>query len=284
MGAWRATVIARIERDVHHRRPVGPDGFIVGAAAIDLPRPGAPAVLLLHGGGDTPQTLRGLAESLHARGYAVHVPVLAGHGRTIRDFRRVTAEGWLRDMRVEYDALLAESGWVAVIGLSMGGALAVSLAAERRELPALGLIAPYLSMPRAIRAAARAAPVWGIVVPLVRSGGGRSIWDPDAAQQNLAYGVFSSVALHALYRTVQHAAESLPKIESPTLMVQSKDDNRIPRSDAQRSFDQLGARDKELVWVEGAGHVLTVDYGREQLFTLFGEWLDSRRSLTRASA
>ena len=45
------------------------------------------------------------------------------------------------DMRARHDS-------VFVVGLSMGGALSVLVAAEQNEIPALVLIAPYLGMPR----------------------------------------------------------------------------------------------------------------------------------------
>jgi esterase/lipase len=35
----------------------------------------------------------------------------------------------------------------------------------------------------------------------------------------------------------------------------------------------LGAREKRLVWTEGAGHIITVDYGRERVFTEVEKWL-----------
>src|SRR5437763_4600283 len=72
--------------DALRRLPVGRDGIIAGAQGFELRRGSdAPAVLLLHGGGDTPQTLRYLAEYLHARGYNVRASPLPGHGRTLRE-------------------------------------------------------------------------------------------------------------------------------------------------------------------------------------------------------
>ena len=33
------------------------------------------------------------------------------------------------------------------------------------------------------------------------------------------------------------------------------------------------ARDKKLVWTQGAGHIITVDYGRERVFNEVESWL-----------
>ena len=267
------------------QRAVGPDGIVAGAEPIALAHgPDAPALLLLHGGGDTPQTLRYLATYLHGRGYAVRAPLLPGHGRSIEDFARVNAADWLDAARASLRELRENHAWVGVVGLSMGGALAVRLAAEHADLPALGLLAPYLSMPRDVALAARLAPLWGFAVPYVRSlepGARRSINDPEEDARNLAYGVFTPAALRALRTTVVRAFAALPRVVVPTLMVQSREDNRILPDDAQRAFDQLGARDKKLVWIEGAGHVITVDYGRDHVFETLGRWLDGHRAARR---
>jgi len=65
---WRWRLVRRIEHAVSARLPVGSSGMIAGAEGFELAREGAPAVLLLHGGGDTPQTLRQLATYLHEAG------------------------------------------------------------------------------------------------------------------------------------------------------------------------------------------------------------------------
>ncbi|HKO14775.1 MAG TPA: alpha/beta fold hydrolase [Gemmatimonadaceae bacterium] len=286
---WLRRGARRIERASDARFPRGSAGVVVGAETIDLPigTAGAPAVLLLHGGGDTPQTLRYLAGFLHARGYAVRAPLLPGHGRTLRDFARVSASGWTEAARAEYGVLREQHDWVAIVGLSMGGALAVQLAAESVELPALGLLAPYLSMPPSIAFAARFARLWGLIVPYVSAGVSAarpSIQDEQERIQSLSYGVFAARALRALRETVRRADAALPRVAAPTLMIQSRQDNRISERNGQRAFDRLGASEKRLVWTEGAGHVITVDRGREHVFELVREWLDTHRQRRQAIA
>jgi carboxylesterase len=70
---------------------------------------------------------------------------------------------------------------------------------------------------------------------------------------------------------------TLPKVKAPTLMIQSRQDNRISIDNAKRTFDLLGSPEKQLVWTEGAGHVITVDFGYERVFELTSDWLDRHR-------
>src|SRR6476646_9634406 len=89
-GGWwrRRHMRAMVARTLRHST-LGPDGIVVGGESFTLERVGAPAVLLLHGGGDTPQTLRYLANELYARGFHVSAPLLPGHGRTLSAFERI---------------------------------------------------------------------------------------------------------------------------------------------------------------------------------------------------
>jgi carboxylesterase len=276
--AWRTRYLRAVERRSMRGRTLGSDGVVVGGEGFDLRRANAPAILVLHGAGDTPQTVRYLADFLYARGFAVSAPLLPGHGRTIREFANVSADALMNSASAHYGELRAAHGWVGVVGVSMGGALAVQLAAETPDLPALVLISPYLEMPRSVARAARWARVWGPVVPFVSSTDGLSILDPAERERNLAYGAFAARALFALYTTVRRGASRLPKVAAPTLMIQSREDNRISVDAGTRAFAALGSADKRLEWLTGAAHVVTVDYGRERVFELVDDWMRAHQT------
>ncbi len=122
-------------------RDADPAAVLKGAETIDLQEEGSDGVLLLHGFGDTPQTLSLLASRLHKCGYGVLVPLLPGHGRTMEAFTRSRADEWIDAARNSLLEMRDRSKAVSVVGLSMGGALAVLLAAEFRRNPlALGRI------------------------------------------------------------------------------------------------------------------------------------------------
>lgn len=278
----RAAYPKLLEYRQRRRRRVGPEGIVIGAEPIDLPNAGAPAVLLVHGGGDTPQVLAEMAVHLHRRGFAVRVPLLAGHGRSLDALAAVSARDWHEDVRREYAALRANHAWVGIVGLSMGGALALSFAAEHHDVPALVLLAPYIAMPPVIRRLATAAGAWGWLLPYFSSRGGRSIHDPDAAARALGHGILTPAALRALHDVVAAAEQALPRVRAPALVIQSREDNRIAPEDAEFGFRRLGSAAKRFIWVDGAGHVITVDYGRQRVFELSGDWLQRHASRARS--
>lgn len=232
-------------------------------------------MLLLHGFGDTPQTLDWIGRALHARGYAVRVPLLPGHGSTVEEFDASSHAEWIESALAELLAMRARYGWVAVGGLSMGGAIAAILAAEVRDVPSLVLIAPYLAMPLRLRVAASSARYWSGRVGPLRARSPHSIHDPAERAANLAYGAVTGRALHQLSLVVRGARAALPRIVAPTLLIQSREDNRIPPRVARWAIRRIGAKRKRLVLTHGSGHIITVDYGREHVLEEIGAWLGS---------
>src|SRR5512132_2643290 len=94
--------------------------ILPGAETIDLQEEGSHGVLLLHGFGDTPQTLSLVARRLHKEGYSVLVPLLPGHGRTMEAFTQSRADEWIDAARRSLLEMRDRSNAVSVVGLSMG--------------------------------------------------------------------------------------------------------------------------------------------------------------------
>jgi carboxylesterase len=246
-----------------------------GAEAIDMQEEGSPGVLLLHGFGDTPQTLGLLARRLNKAGYSVLAPLLPGHGRSMDAFNRSRADEWIDEARNSLLELRDRSSSVSIVGLSMGGALAVLLAAESHDIPALVLIAPYLGMPRVLRIAAATHWLWGRLAGELNGRNPRSIRDPIEREKNLAYGTVTGRALHELWKVMSRARKALRQVTAPTLIVQSREDPRVSPDVAEFALREVGAKEKRLVLTEGAGHIITVDYGRERVFSETENWLQS---------
>lgn len=232
-------------------------------------------MLLLHGFGDTPQTLGYLAAGLNAAGFTVRVPLFPGHGRTVDEFSRSRAGDWISFARAEYQAMTASFGNVGLGGLSMGGAIAAVIASDAPRLPALVLLAPYVGMPKTLAAAALLHRVWGPFAGEFRAASSKSILDPVERAKNLAYGVTTARALRQLLTLSRIARKALRSVYAPTLIMQSRQDNRVAGHIAEYAYSTIPAAEKELVFVERGGHILTVDYDREIVLAKVEGWFTS---------
>lgn len=258
--AHRARLQRRADAEYATRFAASAAGIAAGAEPFTLRAPGRRALLLLHGSGDTPQTMRFLGEQLHEAGYTVHAPLLPGHGRSPSAFASasVDARGYRDAADAGLDLLRRESSWLGVVGLSMGGALAVQLAADAADVRALVLLAPYLGPPATVRWVARSAWLWGAIVPVLDARGEGSVQDVAARAESRAYGIVSPRAMRALVRTAAAGRRALGRVTIPTLVVNSREDIRIPSAIAERVTASL-AGPTERHWVAGCGHIITVD-------------------------
>jgi len=69
---------------------------------------------------------------------------------------------------------------------------------------------------------------------------------------------------------------SIPKIEVPILVIQSKKDLSIPSNHAEHIYNKVNSTDKTLVWITKGGHVIPKDAGRYQLFEEIEKWMKKR--------
>jgi carboxylesterase len=266
-----------LKRDLS-ARALRPDGIIDGAEPLALNAAGDRCALILHGFNDTPQSVRALAVALHARGWSVRVPLLPRHGRSFEELAvRGSAPEWIAHAREEWRAVRAQCSHAALIGQSMGGAIAVMLAAESPPA-ALVLLAPYLRMGALARALSYVWPLWALVTPRLFANAQRGFRDAAARARSLGHGAFTPRLVRELRRVVDDAKPAAPAVKAPALVVHSRRDYRIASSAATWAYARLGSADKELVWRDGAGHVLTADAGKEEVFALVGDWLDGHDS------
>ena len=90
-------------------------------------------VLLSHGLTGNPVSINPWGRYLAEQGYAVEVPLLPGHGTTWEDANTTSWDQWYATITRTFDKLRGEVDTVVVGGLSMGGAIALRLAADRGD-------------------------------------------------------------------------------------------------------------------------------------------------------
>ncbi len=116
--------------------PTGQGAFRIAA--------GPDHALLIHGYMGAPREFLPLATSLADAGVTAQAVLLPGFGDDRERLGKVRAEDWLRAAREMWQEMRASGGRSTLIGFSMGGAVALSLAAERGMAPdELILLAPH---------------------------------------------------------------------------------------------------------------------------------------------
>ncbi|MDR2489518.1 MAG: alpha/beta fold hydrolase [Desulfovibrio sp.] len=100
------------------------------------------ACLLLHGFGGSPFEMEPLLPLLTELGCTVELPTLPGHDSSIEEFRRTFFKDWLGYAEKRFHLLSRHHKNVIPIGFSMGGSIALILAAKYDPIGVVSLAAP----------------------------------------------------------------------------------------------------------------------------------------------
>ncbi|NPV77229.1 MAG: alpha/beta fold hydrolase [Anaerolineae bacterium] len=218
--------------------------------------------ILVHGFTGTPKEMRWMGEYFANLGRTVLGVRLTGHATQPADMVRTKWWDWLASVEDSIHLLRNNCDHVFMMGLSMGGALTL-LAAARYPLD--GIIA--MSTPHALPTdpRLRLLPILKYLVPEVPKG--PSDWhDLNNIQDHVSYPKYPTPCIPELLDLLAEMRSSLPQINTPVLLMQSRQDVTIPKESMKFIFDHVASPIKEMMWLENSGHVITREPPRLQVY------------------
>jgi len=231
-------------------------------------------ILLVHGFTGAPKEMRWMGEYLHAQGFTVLGVRLSGHATRPEDMIRSSYGDWLASVEDGFHLLSGAVKSVYIMGLSMGGVLALTTSAylspENSGTSQLkGLVA--MSTPYSLPPDPRLRHIQWIskTVPFMPKGSdepGSGWFDKEAWKEHISYPLNPLHAIGELNKLLGVMHKALPKIDKPVLLIHSRDDDYVVKDSMQQIYDHLGTPDKQMLWVEGSGHVITRDAQRQIVF------------------
>ena len=228
--------------------------------------------LLIHGFTGAPEEMRWLGDDLAKRGHTVLGIRLAGHGSDVRDLRRVRARDWHASVEDGYHLLRGRARIIVPIGLSLGGALALSCAAR---FPCAGVVAmatPFAVPDRRAAALHWLLPALSTLVPDIPQGEG-DFHDQDAARLHVEYPKHPLRAVAELEPALAAMRADLAEVRVPSLLVYSRGDTVVAPQHAERIHAALGAHVREILWLDDSGHAIPRDAERERVFASVGDFV-----------
>lgn len=208
--------------------------------------------LLIHGFTGSPAEMRPLGRALFERGINVHGMLIPGMARDMVRLNAMTQDIWEAAARAAWQPVRARYRHAILLGYSMGGALALELAAMRPP-DRLILLAPFLHIAdrlawllpvlRFVRREYRPFDGLDPANPDVRKFfldtlPGINMDDPDLLHDVVKHSVIRMDVIHELQKVGHHAERLARRVTAPALVVQGTED-RIVRP---RDTDHLVAR------------------------------------------
>ena len=220
-------------------------------------------VLLVHGLNGNTNDMAELQDVLQAHGIVTKNMLLPGHGSNVRDMLSIGWEDWAQAVRDELNLLKEQSDVVFLVGHSLGGALALHIAAHEEIAGIVPICAPLHLQPWL-------KPVVSIgkyllpLVPTIRE----DVRDPEARRRYTrdVYHWTPLQPVESMVRYLPQLRAELDHITAPALIITSLHDHVVPARDGREIYRLIGSREKHLVTLHRSYHVVMKDHDREEVF------------------
>jgi carboxylesterase len=246
-------------------------------------RGGAAGVLVLHGFTASPAEPRWLGTHLAAQGMTVYIPRITGHGTDQRDIARMRWRDWYFAALDGYHVLRQQCEQVFVVGHSMGGVLALLVAAHTPVDAAVVLASPVQFRSRVMAS----AHLLKYVMPYTDQSGDSTLTETIRVEQvrrgepvigRVRYHIWSTAAVAQLYDLVNTARDVLPQVTAPLLLVYSEADTVVPLENAAIITAAVRSTVVEQHTVPNSDHILIQDHERDAVFQWVSAFIQPQQS------
>lgn len=208
-----------------------------------------------------------MGEFLNEQGYTCLGIRLAGHATDPEDMIRSNWTDWTASVEDGYHVLRGLTDTIFLIGLSMGGILALLMSTRLNVKGVVAISTPY-KLPedprlRHVDWIAKMIPY----MPKNNTEPGSGWFDKEAWKEHISYPQNPVRSIGQLNRLLASMRASLPDLRVPVLLIHSKDDDYVLPDNIDLIYNDLAnASDKTRLYLTGSGHVVPRDAARQQAF------------------
>jgi carboxylesterase len=225
----------------------------------------APCVVAFHGFTGTTSEISPMLDALVASGFAVHAPLLSGHGTHPGELQELTFDRLVEEMRAELDIARAKHRHVVLAGFSLGSLVAMELAAQKPEgLLGLVLLGNALTLMPPVRAALGFVDRRGWRLPdwYLLKLWASDVRCPEQRKRVAAYDRDPLRAALEVYRAGARVRPRLGEIACPTLILHGALDRVCPAGNVALVADALGTREIQTRIFPRSAHLVATDHDR----------------------
>lgn len=230
---------------------------------------GSRAVLLLHGFTGSSADVRMLGRFLEKKGYTTLAPHYKGHGVEPEELITTSPADWWLDVQHAYQQL-KDAGYqeIAVAGLSLGGVMALNIAAN---YPVKGIVT--MCAPMTMRTT---DVMFEGVLKYARDY--KKFEGKEPAQIEAEVTQIAEKGMPSLSQLRDFIAQTRKEVDmiyAPIFVAQATQDEVIDTESATIIYNEIESLEKQIKWYENSKHVITLDQEKDQLHEDIYRFLES---------
>lgn len=241
-------------------------------------------VLLVHGFASSLDSINRLEPPLKSLGLPTSMPVLRGHGeKSPEALRGVTWHDWMADAEAALQTLTAEAERVIIVGHSMGGLVALTLAADHSDVvDSIALAAAAVQLASPLAAGRPMHFLKPLVCRLFKK------WDLTPVYTNSALAKYDTNyhwapmdAISTFLEFSEQTRRRLPEVGAPCLILQSRKDTTVAPESAEIILNSISTptEQKRIKWFEVTDHEMFQDCERDAIIEAVVDFVRQRVGL-----
>lgn len=248
--------------------------YLTPQSSTSAPSPQDAVVICLHGFSGMPYEVYPALEAIAQRGLAACCPLLPRHGYRDpavqhREFAQLQPGELLRAVRCEIAQARQQYRRVGLMGFSMGGAIALTLAAEGL-VDACAVIAPALRLPLKGE----------LLIPLL-GWADFEVAAPSTEPFHFPkYSFHHARALRTLWQIAAQARRGLGQIACPLQVIQSQGDRTIPPR-VVGLIERRVPGPIEVEWFQASGHLMLLDCQSKAVAAVLSDFFERQLAQER---
>jgi len=227
-------------------------------------------LIIIHGGGGgTCADLKPLAQNLNKeRNYTINLPLLPGYGTSPENLRKTPISVWKNALDNELIALRKKCEKVIIGGHSMGGLLALILAANY-SIDAVFTINAPISIQRL---GFKLVPIINIFMKYHSVNSEQLKIDTNGKW--VGYNRIPINIAIKVKKLIIEAKSSLLRIKCPTLLFQGCLDSEVKKESLDYIFNNINSQYKKQVWLKHNGHAILGSPDLKQIIFELTKFID----------
>ena len=225
-------------------------------------------VIALHGFSSAPAEVKQMAKYLQEQGFNVYAPRLKGHGTSPKDLKDTTWQDWYLSLSHAIAIATLKYKKVYIIGFSTGGLLAL-LSTKKCYMEFAGIVCinAALHLNDIRMKAVPAVSFWNDIVNAFNAHDYIKEYVPNSAENpEINYNRHYVKSIEQLNLLMKKTQKNLPKILTPILIVQAKNDPVVNPSSAYEIYDSIASKRKNIQMLDLDNHVIVKGEQTKELY------------------
>lgn len=216
-------------------------------------------LLFIHGFTATNKDFEEWVSHFSKEGYVTENVLLSGHGTHYSNLVNVKWYTWFNDVKEALFTLRKKCENVVVIGQSMGGSLALHLAAHY-QIEGLVLLAPGIFFKE------NNMPLLRLLKPFkkyLKKKDGVDIKNSEVKKDIVSYEKIAINAIFEVDALFNHVKDDLPDVYVPVILFHAKEDHVIDYKSSEFAYNTISSKIKKILTLKNSYHLLSLDNDKD---------------------